>query len=150
MGIIEVECGQLQLQARNPQPPLLYFLKCLPAGDERMEIIEGRPEGAPRETITTRYLTKYEKARVLGTRALQISMNAPVMVEVGNETGEAVGALFRQSLSLHFSFSRGMNALVMLEVGNETGEWRPRLGGRGAEGLDGPAKFGCSCSKPSS
>ena len=40
----------------------------------------------PRERITTRYLTKYEKARVLGTRALQISMNAPVMVDVGTET----------------------------------------------------------------
>ena len=35
---------------------------------------------------TTRYLTKYEKARVLGTRALQISMNAPVMVELEGET----------------------------------------------------------------
>lgn len=40
----------------------------------------------PAERITTRYLTKYEKARVLGTRALQISMNAPVMVDVGTET----------------------------------------------------------------
>lgn len=36
--------------------------------------------------ITTRFLTKYERARVLGTRALQISMNAPVMVDIGNET----------------------------------------------------------------
>lgn len=35
--------------------------------------------------IVTR-LTKYEKARVLGTRALQISMNAPVMVELNGET----------------------------------------------------------------
>ena len=39
-----------------------------------------------REKMTTRYMTKYERARVLGTRALQISMNAPVMVEVGNLT----------------------------------------------------------------
>ena len=32
-------------------------------------------------------MTKYEKARVLGTRALQISMNAPIMVELdGGET----------------------------------------------------------------
>lgn len=30
-----------------------------------------------RAKITTRYLTKYEKARLLGTRALQLSMNAP-------------------------------------------------------------------------
>lgn len=38
------------------------------------------------ERITTKYLTKYEKARVLGTRALQLSMNAPPMVEVEGET----------------------------------------------------------------
>lgn len=36
--------------------------------------------------ITTRYMTKYERARVLGTRALQISMNAPVTVEIAGET----------------------------------------------------------------
>ena len=36
--------------------------------------------------ITTKFLTKYEKARVLGTRALQISMNAPVMVDIEGET----------------------------------------------------------------
>mmetsp|Transcript_7065 Transcript_7065/g.8124 ORF Transcript_7065/g.8124 Transcript_7065/m.8124 type:complete len:152 (-) Transcript_7065:548-1003(-) len=36
--------------------------------------------------ITTRYLTKYERARILGTRALQISMNAPVMVQLDGET----------------------------------------------------------------
>lgn len=36
--------------------------------------------------ITTPYLTKYEKARVLGTRALQISLGAPVMVEMCGET----------------------------------------------------------------
>lgn len=29
-------------------------------------------QGPNRERITTRYLTKYERARVLGTRALQI------------------------------------------------------------------------------
>lgn len=38
------------------------------------------------QRITTRYMTKYEKARVLGTRALQISMNAPLMVDPANET----------------------------------------------------------------
>ena len=36
--------------------------------------------------VTTRYITKYERARVLGTRALQISMNAPVMVSIDGET----------------------------------------------------------------
>jgi len=38
------------------------------------------------DRITTRYMTKYERARVLGTRALQISMNAPVMVDLAGET----------------------------------------------------------------
>ena len=36
--------------------------------------------------ITTRYLTKYERARLLGTRALQLSMNAPPLVELDGET----------------------------------------------------------------
>ncbi|OUC45328.1 RNA polymerase K / subunit [Trichinella nativa] len=30
-------------------------------------------------------MTKYERARVLGTRALQISMGAPVLVELEDE-----------------------------------------------------------------
>ncbi len=36
--------------------------------------------------MTTPYMTKYERARVLGTRAMQISMNAPVMVPLEGET----------------------------------------------------------------
>jgi DNA-directed RNA polymerase I, II, and III subunit RPABC2 len=48
---------------------------------------DGPGGGGPnRDRVTTRYLTKYERARVLGTRALQISMNAPVMVELAGET----------------------------------------------------------------
>ncbi|KAK5048339.1 hypothetical protein LTR84_006009 [Exophiala bonariae] len=35
---------------------------------------------------TTPYLTKYERARVLGTRALQLSMNAPSLVDLEGET----------------------------------------------------------------
>ena len=34
----------------------------------------------------TSYMTKYERARILGTRALQISMNAPIMVDLENLT----------------------------------------------------------------
>lgn len=34
------------------------------------------------ERITTRFMTKYERARVLGTRAMQLSMNAPPLVNV--------------------------------------------------------------------
>lgn len=58
----------------------------------------GPEEGIPRpkttkelaipkeDRTTTPYLTKYERARVLGTRALQISLNAPVLVDIEGET----------------------------------------------------------------
>ena len=56
--------------------------------NDEVEVLDEEDTGpkASTERVTTRYMTKYEKARVLGTRALQISMNAPVMVDVGNET----------------------------------------------------------------
>lgn len=62
--------------------------------DERMEIINeedfaGGQAGLrtdPSKRITTPYMTKYERARVLGTRALQIAMCAPLMVEPDGET----------------------------------------------------------------
>ncbi|KAG2206446.1 hypothetical protein INT46_006974 [Mucor plumbeus] len=38
------------------------------------------------ERITTPYLTKYERARILGTRALQISLSAPVMIDIDGES----------------------------------------------------------------
>ena len=34
----------------------------------------------PDQRQTSKYMTKYEKARILGTRALQISKNAPILV----------------------------------------------------------------------
>ncbi|QQP37599.1 DNA-directed RNA polymerases I_ II_ and III subunit RPABC2 [Caligus rogercresseyi] len=45
----------------------------------------GDPKSKEKRT-TTPYMTKYERARVLGTRALQIAMCAPVMVELEGET----------------------------------------------------------------
>ena len=60
-------------------------VEILPAGENGAN--QGfSKSGAPQERITTQYLTKYERARVLGTRALQISMNAPVMVDLDGET----------------------------------------------------------------
>ena len=38
------------------------------------------------ERITSRFMTKYERARILGSRALQISKNAPLMVDPGEES----------------------------------------------------------------
>ncbi|XP_078430285.1 DNA-directed RNA polymerases II, IV and V subunit 6A-like [Wolffia australiana] len=53
-------------------------------GTEGEEKEERPPPERPRKT--SKYMTKYERARILGTRALQISMNAPVMVELEGET----------------------------------------------------------------
>ncbi|KAJ8752820.1 hypothetical protein K2173_008555 [Erythroxylum novogranatense] len=47
---------------------------------------KGEQEVAERPRKTSKFMTKYERARILGTRALQISMNAPVMVELEGET----------------------------------------------------------------
>ncbi|ODN73361.1 hypothetical protein, variant [Cryptococcus amylolentus CBS 6039] len=46
----------------------------------------GKAAKANEVRVTTPYMTKYERARVLGTRALQISMNAPVLVPVEGES----------------------------------------------------------------
>jgi DNA-directed RNA polymerase I, II, and III subunit RPABC2 len=57
--------------------------------EPRIDVIgfDGAPQPIDKsKRITTRYMTKYERARVLGTRALQISMNAPVTVEIAGET----------------------------------------------------------------
>ena len=60
------------------------------AGDEHVELLNADDpaigeEGKKQERTTTPYMTKYERARVLGTRALQIAMCAPVMVELEGE-----------------------------------------------------------------
>jgi DNA-directed RNA polymerases I, II, and III subunit RPABC2 len=64
-----------------------------PMNEERVDLLDNGEQGnednrrvAKQDRITTKYMTKYERARVLGTRALQISMNAPVMVDLGGET----------------------------------------------------------------
>ena len=43
------------------------------------------PSRRKKERVTTPFLTRYERARVLGTRALQISMNAPILVPLEGE-----------------------------------------------------------------
>ena len=35
------------------------------------------------ERVTSRFLSKYERARIIGTRALQISMNYPLTIDRG-------------------------------------------------------------------
>merc|ERR1712217_458725 len=54
--------------------------------DVHLDDAESVPKASEGPRKTTPYLTKYERARILGARALQISMNAPVMVELDGET----------------------------------------------------------------
>nr|CAG4635230.1 EOG090X0MJU [Alona affinis] len=57
--------------------------------DAQIDLLQPGEAGAGQlqtKRITTPYMTKYERARVLGTRALQIAMCAPVMVELEGET----------------------------------------------------------------
>ncbi|VDK64741.1 unnamed protein product [Anisakis simplex] len=53
---------------------------------ERTQLVEGTERTASTDRVTTPFMTKYERARILGTRALQIAMGAPVMVELEGET----------------------------------------------------------------
>ncbi|CAM9557246.1 unnamed protein product [Heterosigma akashiwo] len=62
--------------------------EALDDGKPKVELLEQTEQQAIKQEnrITTKYMTKYERARILGTRALQISMNAPVMVDIEGET----------------------------------------------------------------
>ena len=60
----------------------------LDESEVKAEGVEGGDAGEARERLTTRYMTKYERARILGARAQQIAMGAPVMVELEGEVEE--------------------------------------------------------------
>ena len=54
---------------------------------------KGKPRGKeiPKSArTTTQFLTKYEKARVIGARALQISKNAPIFTNIGNDITDPI------------------------------------------------------------
>jgi len=44
------------------------------------------PTSANKIKITSKFLSKYERCRILGTRALQISLGSPPTVDIGNTT----------------------------------------------------------------
>ncbi|EHY66038.1 DNA-directed RNA polymerases I, II, and III subunit RPABC2 [Nematocida ausubeli] len=51
--------------------------------------VDGRikePEQEAEKRYTSPIMTKFERAKILGIRAQQISMSAPIMVEYGDET----------------------------------------------------------------
>eukprot|EP00923_Selenidium_pygospionis_P060549 GHVN01106518.1.p1 GENE.GHVN01106518.1~~GHVN01106518.1.p1 ORF type:complete len:146 (+),score=25.81 GHVN01106518.1:150-587(+) len=55
-----------------------------PEGDSKDPYGDG--SALPKFKMTSHYMTKFEKARIIGTRALQISMSAPVTIELGGKT----------------------------------------------------------------
>ncbi|GAB5590832.1 subunit common to RNA polymerases I [Umbelopsis nana] len=61
--------------------------------DDMMATGEAADVTESKERVTTPYMTKYERARVLGTRALQISLNAPVLIELNGESDPLVIAM---------------------------------------------------------
>ena len=91
-------CSAVEKKRWTCHPPrtratqCLLWLRCLlqpfgededaegrPDGEERMEVLEQQqpPQPTDRPRTTTRYMTKYERARILGTRALQIRCALP-------------------------------------------------------------------------
>jgi len=88
-GVDDVQAGQ------NPDQLLTTGDRgVVVSGDPAAAATKGKPgDKAPKDKkipndqrTTTPYMTKYERARILGTRALQISMNAPVLVDLEGET----------------------------------------------------------------
>lgn len=56
------------------------------SGDVKMATDGSAPRESTGPRRTSPYMTKYERARIIGSRALQISLNAPVMVDTEGET----------------------------------------------------------------
>ena len=54
--------------------------------DEASGVRRGIKRVPDNERITTKFMTKYERARILGSSALQISKNAPLMVDPAGES----------------------------------------------------------------
>jgi DNA-directed RNA polymerase I, II, and III subunit RPABC2 len=56
------------------------------SGDTKMAADSSAPRESQGPRRTSPYMTKYERARIIGSRALQISLNAPVMVDTEGDT----------------------------------------------------------------
>jgi DNA-directed RNA polymerase I, II, and III subunit RPABC2 len=75
-GSLNDEFNEGEVEEKEEEHQDLEFIE---VGDQPQTSKE--PVQPSRERVTTRFLTKYEKARIIGARALQISKNAPIMVE---------------------------------------------------------------------
>lgn len=67
-------CSILKAQDSLNVPRVSFCYSLFQEGQENVEILpSGERQQANQKRITTPYMTKYERARVLGTRALQIA-----------------------------------------------------------------------------
>ena len=89
----KIDSGEIDLSAKSkskrkkapePEPDRheLPPIEEITRAEERKNLITGYDEdkAALGVTIGPKWLTKYEKARIIGARALQISMGAPIMI----------------------------------------------------------------------
>ncbi len=91
----KIDSGEIDLSAKakskrkkapEPEPDKheLPALEEITRAEERKNLITGYDidKAAIGVTIGPKWLTKYEKARIIGARSLQIAMGAPVMIDV--------------------------------------------------------------------
>src|SRR5437899_1869584 len=83
--------GDQDYDPNAPAVDLISSQSNLPLSSSQAQILASIPSlpnppqaVPPDQRTTTAYLTKYERARLLGTRALQISLGAPVLVDLGD------------------------------------------------------------------
>ncbi|TFG99775.1 DNA-directed RNA polymerase subunit K [Candidatus Thorarchaeota archaeon] len=91
----KIDSGEIDLSAKSkskrkkaaePEPDRhdLPPIEEIARAEERKNLITGYDvdKAAIGVTIGPKWLTKYEKARIIGARALQISMGAPIMIDL--------------------------------------------------------------------
>jgi DNA-directed RNA polymerase subunit K/omega len=84
----KIESGAVDLsgkaKSKRPERHELVPIEAIARTEERKNLVTGydKDKAALGVDIGPKWLTKYEKARIIGARALQISMGAPVMINV--------------------------------------------------------------------
>ena len=95
----KIDSGELDLSAKSkskrkkapePEPDRheLPPIEEITRAEERKKLVTGydQDKAALGVDIGPKWLTKYEKARIIGARALQISMGAPIMIEIKDKS----------------------------------------------------------------
>ncbi|EPS43970.1 hypothetical protein H072_2071 [Dactylellina haptotyla CBS 200.50] len=78
--------GGIRTHGTGPEFVASGDVAAMAASQGRGVVDENKKKIPHDQRSTTPYMTKYERARLLGTRALQISMNAPVLVDTEGQT----------------------------------------------------------------